>query len=182
MTGFRKIAEDVMSLWSLVKGLRITGEYFFSKQITLHYPRESLHNLESFRGPLELVPDPENPGEPLCIACLTCASTCPTGAISVVKKKAPKTEKDDDDETKPKPMAPKGPSKFTYDYTVCCQCGLCAENCPKKALRFSGNPYSASTNKTDFHFDLLKKVHGYRLSVDGDPNRQPTTDNRQPLS
>ena len=152
MNALKKIGEDVLGLWSLVKGLKITGAYFFSKQVTVHYPRAGVGNLATFRGPIELCPNPEDPTRPLCIACMTCAATCPTGAISVVKIKAPKPQEGDDSE-----KAPKGPGKFTYDYTLCCQCGLCAENCPKGAIRFSGNPYSASTDKEDFKFDLLAK-------------------------
>jgi NADH-quinone oxidoreductase subunit I len=150
------MGEDVLGLWSLVKGLKITGTYFFSKQVTVHYPRTQLDNLETFRGPIELVPDPEDPGRPLCIACMTCASTCPTSAISVVKKKAPKPEEGASEENKTPHKVPKGPAKFTYDYTLCCQCGLCAENCPKGAIQFSGNPFSASTDKREFEFDLLE--------------------------
>ena len=157
MNALKKIGEDVLGLWSLVKGLKITGAFFFSKQVTVHYPRTQLDNLETFRGPIELVPNPEDPVRPLCIACMTCASTCPTGAILVVKKKAPKPEAGADGEKPTTPKAPKGPAKFTYDYTLCCQCGLCAENCPKEAIRFSGSPYSASTDKSTFKFDLLKK-------------------------
>ena len=182
------MGEDVLGLWSLVKGLRITGAFFFSKQVTVHYPRAGMDNLATFRGPIELVPHPEDPARPLCIACMSCASTCPTGAISVFKKKAPKPAIGTSDENKRAQLecgvqnadcgmskipvadseirtphsalrnSPKGPAKFTYDYTLCCQCGLCAENCPKGAIRFSGNPYCASINKKDFEFDLLEKI------------------------
>jgi NADH-quinone oxidoreductase subunit I len=157
MNALKKMGEDVLGLWSLVKGLKITGAYFFSKQVTVHYPRTGLENLATFRGPIELVPNPEDPMRPLCIACMTCASTCPTGAISVVKKKAPKPKEGASDESKTPHKVPKGPGKFTYDYTLCCQCGLCAENCPKGAIQFSGNPYSAGTDKRMFEFDLLER-------------------------
>ena len=151
------MGEDVLGLWSLVKGLKITGGFFFSKQVTVHYPRACVDNLATFRGPIELVANPEDPTRPLCIACMTCVATCPTGAISVVKKKALKPVDAASDENKTAHKAPKGPSKFTYDYTLCCQCGLCAENCPKGAIQFSGNPYSASTDKGTFEFDLLER-------------------------
>ncbi len=152
------MGEDVLGLWSLVKGLRITGAFFFSKQVTVHYPRACVDNLATFRGPIELVPHPEDLSRPLCIACLSCVSNCPTGAISVVKKKTLKPVDAAPDENKTVHKIPKGPAKFTYDYTLCCQCGLCAENCPKRAIRFSGNPYCASINKKDFELDLLEKI------------------------
>ncbi len=158
MNALRKMGEDVLGLWSLVKGLKVTGTLFFSKQVTVHYPRAGVDNLATFRGPLQLVPNPEDPGKPLCIACMTCASACPTGAISVHKKKAPETKEGASEEHKTAAKAAKGPGKFLYDYTVCCQCGLCAENCPKGALRFSGDPRSASQDKKDFNFDLLENL------------------------
>ena len=157
MSALKQIREDVLGLWSLVKGLKITGAYFFSKQVTVHYPRAGVDNLATFRGPIELSPDPEDSTRPLCIACMTCASTCPAKAISVVKKKAPKPEDGGDGAKETAQKIRKGPGEFTYDYTSCSQCGLCAENCPKGAIRFSGNPYSASADKRDFIFNLLKK-------------------------
>jgi len=157
MTGpFKQIWDDVAGLWSLVVGLKVTGSYFLSKQVTVHYPRAEVNNLETFRGPIELSPNPEDPTRPLCIACMTCASACPTGAISVVRKKAPKPQEGTADETAAAQKAAKGPERFTYDYTVCCQCGLCVENCPKGAIRFSGDPYAASRDKNVFIFDLLE--------------------------
>lgn len=152
----KQIWDDVAGLWSLIVGLKVTGVYFLSKQVTVHYPRVGVDNLETFRGPIELSPNPEDKSRPLCIACMTCASTCPTGAISVVRKKSPKPREGAVDETATARKAPKGPEEFTYDYTVCCQCGLCAENCPEGAIRFSANPYSASTDKNAFIFDLLE--------------------------
>ncbi|MBW1781549.1 MAG: 4Fe-4S binding protein [Deltaproteobacteria bacterium] len=152
MTGpLKQIWDEVAGLWSLIVGLKVTAGYFFSKQVTVHYPRFGVDNLETFRGPIQLSPNPEDATRPLCIACMTCASTCPTGAISVVRKKTLKPQ-----EGAVGKKAPRGPEKFTYDYTVCCQCGLCAENCPEGAIRFSGNPYSANSDKNAFIFDLLE--------------------------
>ncbi|OQY47825.1 MAG: hypothetical protein B6240_05345 [Desulfobacteraceae bacterium 4572_87] len=161
MNALRKMGDDVLGLWSLVKGLKITGAFFFRKQVTVHYPRDCVNNLETFRGPIALVPNPDDPVRPLCIACMTCVSTCPTGAISVVKKKTPKPKEVVSDEKKAPHKAPKGPGKFNYDYTLCCQCGLCAENCPKEAIRFSGNPYSAAADKNEFKLDLLEKFRNH---------------------
>ena len=158
MTGpLKQIWDDVAGLWSLVKGLKITGTYFFSKQVTVHYPRVGVDNLETFRGPIGLSPNPEDTTRPLCIACMTCASTCPTRAISVVKKKSPKPLEGAVDEKATAWKASKGPEKFTYDYTLCCQCGLCAENCPAHSIRFSNRAYLAGFDKDAFVFDLLEK-------------------------
>jgi NADH-quinone oxidoreductase subunit I len=45
-------------LWSLIKGLHITGDTLFRRTVTVHYPRREVSNLQSFRGPIELVPKP----------------------------------------------------------------------------------------------------------------------------
>jgi len=158
MTGpLKQIWDDVAGLWSLVKGLKITGTYFFSRQVTVHYPRVGVDNLETFRGPIALSPTPEDATRPLCIACMPCASTCPTGAISVVRKKPSKTREGAVDEKATARKAPKGPGKFTYDYILCCQCGLCVENCPAHSIRFSNRAYLAGFDKDAFVFDLLEK-------------------------
>ena len=50
----------------------------------------------------------------------------------------------------------KGPVRFTYDYTRCCLCGYCVENCPVHSLRFSDRAYLAGRNRNAFIFDLLE--------------------------
>ena len=151
---------DITALWSLLVGLKITGKQFFAPQVTVHYPRQGLDNTHTFRGPVELRPDPVEPTKPLCIACMTCVSTCPSGCLSVVKKKPPKEAKLDTSSEHSERTAPKktdkGPAQFRYDYTLCSLCGLCVENCPKGALRFSNRIFLAAQNKEAFVFDLLE--------------------------
>jgi len=163
MNAVRKIWDDVAGLWSLIVGLKVTGSYFFRDQVTVHYPRSIVDNLESFRGPIELVSKPDDPERPKCIACMTCVTVCPGGCIFVTKQKKakadpmePETDKGDGDKGGQK-KAPKGPSMFTYDYTLCSLCGLCVENCPVHSLRFSNRAYLAGVDKNAFIFDLLEK-------------------------
>jgi len=158
----KQIWDEVAGLWSLVVGLKVTGSYFFRPQVTVHYPRQTVANLASFRGPIELAPNPDEPDRPRCIACMTCVTVCPGACISVVKQKKSEAaipEKPDADagreeKTAPK-KAPKGPSRFIYDYSLCSLCGLCVENCPVRALRFSSRACLAGTDKRIFTFDLL---------------------------
>jgi len=158
------IWRDISSLWSLLVGLKITGKQFFGPQATVHYPREGVSNLNTFRGPIELKAGPDDPTRPLCIACMTCVSTCPSQCITVVKKKPPNTEPHESDEndkhmeeaTEKKTL--KGPSEFSYDYTRCSLCGLCVENCPKGALGFSDRVLLTGPSKEAFVFDLLAMI------------------------
>jgi len=163
MNAVRKIWDDVEGLWSLVVGLKVTGTYFVKDQVTVHYPRNEVDNLESFRGPIELVESPDNPYKPLCVACMTCASICPHECITVVRKKHAKTEEGADKKEgesvkgEVKMKVSKEPVRFTYDYTRCCLCGFCVENCPAHSIRFSNRGYLAGFDKDAFMFDLLEK-------------------------
>ena len=163
MNAVRKIWDDVAVLWSLVVGLKVTGTYFVNEQVTVHYPRNEVDNLESFRGPIELIESPDDPYKPRCIACMTCASICPHECITVVKKKPAKTEEEADKKegragkNEVKKKVPKDPARFTYDYTRCCLCGFCVENCPAHSIRFSNRGYLAGFDKDAFVFDLLEK-------------------------
>lgn len=169
MTAFKKIWDDVTSLWSLLVGLKVTGKNFADKNVTLHYPRETVTSgqLEGFRGPLELVGKPKDPSKPKCIACMMCVTACPSKCITVVKAKAPKPteaelqamkEAEERGEKVKKPKAPKEPAKFLYDFSLCSLCGSCVENCPVHSLRYSSNVYLTGTNRKDFKMDLLARL------------------------
>ena len=55
------------TLWELLKGLRLTGSYFFKKKVTIQYPEEETPSSHRFRGMLALRRYPN--GEERCIAC-----------------------------------------------------------------------------------------------------------------
>ncbi len=169
MSAIKKIWDDVTSLWSLIVGLKVTGKNFADKQVTLHYPRETVSEaqIEGFRGPLELVGKPKKPEKPKCIACMMCVTACPSKCITVVKAKAPKPteaelqamkEAEERGEKVKKPKAPKEPAKFLYDFSLCSLCGSCVENCPVDSLRYSSNVYFTSTDRKDFKMDLLGRL------------------------
>lgn len=176
MGAIRKIWDDVTSLWSLIVGLKVTGKNFADKQITLHYPRETVseYQLEGFRGPLELIGKPKNPAKPKCIACMMCVTACPSKCITVIKAKAPKPteaevqamkEAEERGEKVKKPKAPKEPAKFLYDFSLCSLCGSCVENCPVNSLRYSSNVYFTSTDRKDFKMDLLARLENQAEAV-----------------
>jgi NADH-quinone oxidoreductase subunit I len=164
--GFDTIRNNLARLWSLIVGLKVTGKFFLSPQITVHYPRGTVENLSTFHGPIELVPNPKDPAKPKCIVCLQCASACPSSCLTVVMKPSPKpapeellAQKEAEAKgAKVKKTPPKELAKFTYDFTLCSLCGICVETCPVGSLRFSNDAYLASTDKKDFFYDLLARL------------------------
>lgn len=165
--GLKEKLKDVANLLSLFKGLGITGDAALRRLVTVHYPRQQVDNLDSFRGPLKLIAKPKDPSKPKCIACMMCMSTCPSGCITVVKKKAPKptpqdeqamTEARERGETVKKPAAPKEPASFQYNYSYCSLCGLCVEVCPVDSLGFSNEAYMVCRDRKALEMDLIGRL------------------------
>ena len=69
------------TLWELLKGLRLTGWYFFRKKTTIQYPEEETPSSLRFRGMLALRRYAN--GEERCIACKLCEAVCPACAITI---------------------------------------------------------------------------------------------------
>lgn len=76
---------------------------------------------ERYRGKIQLNPD-------LCIGCLLCIKSCPTGAISAIENK-----------------------KVHIHIDKCIFCGQCKENCPKKAIDFSSDFLMATSNREELY-------------------------------
>lgn len=159
----------IKGLHSLLVGLGVTRNNLFRSSVTVHYPRETVPNVEGFRGPVELAPSEDDPEKPLCAACGNCVRICPSACLSMkaTKPKKRETEEDTsyDGETKVEDKKEKGPKKskpelesFVLDFTFCSQCGLCVQNCPVGALRYSHDIYLAGFSREDFVFDLLAKL------------------------
>lgn len=129
---------------SLLVGMRITIQQFFKKQVTVHYPHETLPIPSRYRGHVVLVNDPET-GKSLCIACKSCQKACPSECIVVdgIKREGEKR---------------KSVTDFKLDFTKCSLCGSCVEVCPVEALTFSKEYNLASTSKDNFYqIDLVKR-------------------------
>jgi NADH-quinone oxidoreductase subunit I len=166
MSAIKSIVRSVADLWSLVVGLQITGRYFTQSQVTVHYPRKEIapEVNESFRGPIELVPNPRAEGKSKCTACLICVPACPSNCITVVKAPAPVITAEQEKafqeaeargEEVERPTAPREPVVWNYDFSLCSLCGICIEACPVKSNTFSHKLYGVGTDRKDFLIDNL---------------------------
>ena len=157
----RQTTRHIRELWSLLKGLSVTGNMFFKNTVTVHYPRREVHNLAGFRGPIALVPRPDDPQKPKCIACLMCMNICPSQCITVAKMKPPartRLQAEGGAEKTERPVAPKEPQTYVYDYSLCSLCGLCAEICPVDSICFSSEVYLVTQDRGTLRMDLLAKL------------------------
>ena len=89
--------------------------------VTIQYP-EKRKELATRHRSLHRLTQRED-GLPRCVACLLCATVCPSECITV--------EAAED----PDPEVQKRPARFLIDLGRCCFCGLCVEACPEDAIR-----------------------------------------------
>lgn len=139
------IKEIISAIWSLLKGLKVTGSYFISPKtiVTQKYPenRKTLVMMERFKG--EVVMPHNDRNEHRCTGCGICEINCPNGSIEIISKTVT-TE-----EGKKKRVI----DKHIYRLGMCTFCALCVKACPSNALAFSQEFEHAVFNKA-----LLTKV------------------------
>ncbi len=107
------------TLWELLKGLRLTGSYYFKKKTTIQYPEEETPSSNRFRGMLALRRYPN--GEERCIACKLCEAVCPASAITI--DAGPRAED-----------GSRRTTKYDVDIFKCINCGFCEEACPVDSI------------------------------------------------
>ncbi|MBS1232018.1 MAG: NADH-quinone oxidoreductase subunit [Bacteroidetes bacterium] len=82
------LKEIALGVWSLLKGMKVTGYYFFHPKriVTQKYPdnRKELVMFERFKGEV-VMPHNEN-NEHRCTGCGICEINCPNGTIEVISK------------------------------------------------------------------------------------------------
>ena len=170
MTTIRK---TLNGLWSLIVGLKVTGREFCKPWLTVHYPRQEVSNLNTYRGHIELVSLSDNPGKPKCVVCRRCEEICPSDCIRI-EMHTPEEGRLSDGRPlmliSGVPLAgsmAKNPlcegdkllrvlDGFYLNYNMCSLCGLCVQNCPVSSLAFSQEVYLAGQKRSDFEFDLLQ--------------------------
>lgn len=107
-----------LTLSELLKGLSLTGRYFFRRNITVQYPEERAPMSPRFRGKHAQRRYP-NGGE-RCIACKLCEVVCPAQAITIEAE-----ERDD---------GSRRTTRYDIDLGKCIFCGFCEEACPVDAI------------------------------------------------
>lgn len=105
-------------LWELLKGLRLTGRYFWTSKITIQFPEERTPVSPRFRGLHALRRYPN--GEERCIACKLCEAVCPALAITI--------------EAAPRLDGSRRTTKYEIDLFKCIYCGFCEESCPVDSI------------------------------------------------
>lgn len=107
-----------LMLSEMLKGMRLTGKYFFRRKVTLHYPYEKTPASPRFRGLHALRRYPN--GEERCIACKLCEAVCPAMAITIESH-----ERDD---------GTRRTTRYDIDLAKCIFCGFCEESCPVDSI------------------------------------------------
>ena len=169
----KDIGKTLISLWSLIVGLKITGKEFFRPWLTVHYPRQEVKNLNTYRGHIELTGQESNSQIPRCIMCGKCAEICPSGCIHIEFHIAGEKEIDQSSKiligvgveipfsgTKfvPTQKIERELDVFNLNYNLCSLCGLCVQNCPADSIRFSKDVYLAGRSRKEFEYDLLERL------------------------
>jgi NADH-quinone oxidoreductase subunit I len=116
-------------LWELVRGLMLTGRYFFAKKITVQYPEEKTPQSPRFRG-LHALRRYAN-GEERCIACKLCEAVCPALAITI--------------ESEERADGTRRTTRYDIDLFKCIYCGFCEESCPVDSI--------VETRIFEYHFE-----------------------------
>jgi NADH-quinone oxidoreductase subunit I len=116
--GAMKELFNSLLLKEFLKGMAVTGRYFFARKITVQYPEEKTPQSFRFRGLHALRRYPN--GEERCIACKLCEAVCPAMAITI--------ESDQRDD------GSRRTSRYDIDLTKCIFCGFCEEACPVDAI------------------------------------------------
>ena len=107
-----------LMLIELLKGMLLTGRYFFARKITVQYPEERTPQSNRFRGLHALRRYAK--GEERCIACKLCEAVCPAMAITIESEER-------EDKTR-------RTTRYDIDLTKCIFCGFCEESCPVDSI------------------------------------------------
>src|SRR3972149_6365279 len=143
-------------LLEMLKGLQLTGRYFFSRNITVQYPEERTPISPRFRGLHALRRYPN--GEERCIACKSCEAVCPAAAITI--------------ESEVRADGTRRTTRYDIDLFKCIYCGFCEESCPVDSI--------VETRFFEFHFENRGEhvIHKDQLLSIGDKYEKQLAEDR----
>lgn len=153
----RNLLETIF-LVEIFKGLALTLRQMFSKSITRQYPTEKRQPLLGFRGKQALVRDPDS-GESKCVACLRCATVCPSQCIAIRFHEEEGTGR-------------RLLDRYEIEALRCIYCGYCEEVCPVNAVVLTESyEYSAYTREKNYFTreDLLENWDRFLAESKHDP-------------
>jgi NADH-quinone oxidoreductase subunit I len=127
----------------ILRGMSVTGTYFVVDKVTVEYPKEKLNTYPRFRGAQALLTDPGT-GETKCVACMLCATICPSRCISIVGETTAEGRS--------------RPATFELQLSRCVFCGLCEEVCPEAAIVMTRRYELATFDKSDFTLTKEKLI------------------------
>ncbi len=104
----------------IVPKLPIIGKHLVSETVTYQWPEVERPISPRWRGKHRL--NKREDGTISCVACMCCATACPSECIYIVAR-----ERTDGVEEKE-------PESFSIDLFRCVYCGMCVEACPKAAI------------------------------------------------
>ena len=133
-----KRIKSFINSWLLIemlKGLAVTGRYFFARKITVQFPEERTPLSPRFRGLHALRRYPN--GEERCIACKLCEAVCPAMAITI--------------ESEQRTDGTRRTTRYDIDLSKCIFCGFCEESCPVDSI--------VETNVLDYHAETHEGLY-----------------------
>lgn len=147
-------------LTEIARGLRLTLSRLFSKAVTVQYPLERKSLFPGFRGKHAFIRDPDTGGA-RCVACMRCATVCPSRCIDVKFAR--------DEATGARKLI-----SYEIDALRCIFCGYCEEACPVNAIVLLEEYEYADYMREPFLFDsdrLLRNWDEFALKNKVDARR-----------
>ena len=122
------IKESIVGLWHVLRAMGLTLKYFFTRPVTIQYPKEPVLLFPRFRGRHQLLFYEDGPYKGLerCIGCSLCAAYCPTHCIYVQA-----AENKDGVQRSP---GERYAEVYEINMLRCMFCGYCEEACPTGAI------------------------------------------------
>ncbi len=136
------IREVISGSYEILRAMKVTLGYLFTKPITVQFPEEPVQVYPRFRARHELQRHPD--GLEKCVACGLCEAVCPAGVIFVQAA-----------ENTPENRHSPG-ERYAEIYEInlsrCIFCGYCEEACPTGAIQLKHQFALADDSRESFVF------------------------------